>query len=156
MKGGEVLGAEIVDVAGCREADRGGVGGEPDGQVEIAIEQAVNEAGDKRIAGPDAVDDLDRVARRVANRAACQQEVAGFLAGEIRAEPSAPDECRWCDFAGACSRYRVLLLDQSTFSAVTVEELLDANVLSVHTATALRKRYIPRAPAHPTVRAAIL
>jgi hypothetical protein len=47
------------------------------------------------------------------------------------------------DFASACSRYRDLLLDQSTFSSVTVEELLDANVLPARTATALRKRYLP-------------
>ena len=48
------------------------------------------------------------------------------------------------DFADACSRYRALLVDQSTFSSVTVEELLHANVLPADTATALRKRYIPR------------
>jgi PD-(D/E)XK nuclease superfamily protein len=47
------------------------------------------------------------------------------------------------DYADACSRYRALLLDQSTFSSVTVEELLDADVLPAHTATALRKRYLP-------------
>jgi PD-(D/E)XK nuclease superfamily protein len=48
------------------------------------------------------------------------------------------------DFADACARYRDLLVDQSTFSSVTVEELLDAKVLPPHTATALRQRYIPR------------
>jgi PD-(D/E)XK nuclease superfamily protein len=48
------------------------------------------------------------------------------------------------DFADACARYRDLLVDQSTFSSVTVEELLDAGVLLARTATALRKRYIPR------------
>jgi hypothetical protein len=48
------------------------------------------------------------------------------------------------DFADACGRYGDLLVDQSTFSSVTVEELLDARVLPTHTATALRKRYIPR------------
>jgi PD-(D/E)XK nuclease superfamily protein len=47
------------------------------------------------------------------------------------------------DYADACARYRDLLVDQSTFSSVTVEELLDANVLPAQTATALRKRYIP-------------
>jgi hypothetical protein len=47
------------------------------------------------------------------------------------------------DFADACSRYRALLVDQSTFSSVTVEELLDANVVPAHTATALRDRYLP-------------
>jgi hypothetical protein len=48
------------------------------------------------------------------------------------------------DFADACNRYRDLLADQSTFSSMTVEELLDADVLPARTARALRKRYIPR------------
>jgi hypothetical protein len=48
------------------------------------------------------------------------------------------------DFAEACDRYRDLLADQSTFSSMTVEELLDADVLPARTARALRKRYIPR------------
>ena len=48
------------------------------------------------------------------------------------------------DFADACARYRALLADQSTFSSMTVEELLDADVLRARTATALRRRYIPR------------
>jgi hypothetical protein len=48
------------------------------------------------------------------------------------------------DFAEACNRYRDLLADQSTFSSMTVEALLDADVLPAHTATALRKRYIHR------------
>ena len=47
------------------------------------------------------------------------------------------------DFADACSRYRALLVDQSTFASATIEELLDANVLPARTATALRKRYLP-------------
>ena len=47
------------------------------------------------------------------------------------------------DFAEACSRYRALLVDQSTFASVTVEELLDASVLPARTATALRDRYLP-------------
>jgi hypothetical protein len=47
------------------------------------------------------------------------------------------------DFADACSRYRALLVDQSTFASATVEELLDANVVPAHTATALRDRYLP-------------
>jgi hypothetical protein len=46
------------------------------------------------------------------------------------------------DFADACSRYRALLVDQSTFSSVTVEELLDANVLPSQTTAALRDRYL--------------
>jgi hypothetical protein len=46
------------------------------------------------------------------------------------------------DFADACARYRELLVDQSTFSSVTVEELLDAKVLPVPTAAALRERLL--------------
>jgi hypothetical protein len=47
------------------------------------------------------------------------------------------------DYADACSRYRGLLVDQSTFSSVTVEGLLDADVLPSRSAAALRKRYLP-------------
>jgi hypothetical protein len=47
------------------------------------------------------------------------------------------------DFADACARYRDLLVDQSTFSSVTVEGLLDANVLPAQTTAALRDRYLP-------------
>ena len=48
------------------------------------------------------------------------------------------------DFAEACNRYRDLLADPSTFSSMTIEELLDADALPEHRATALRERYIPR------------
>jgi PD-(D/E)XK nuclease superfamily len=48
------------------------------------------------------------------------------------------------DYAGACNRYKALLTDQSTFSSVTVEQLLDAGVLPARTAKALRARYIVR------------
>lgn len=47
------------------------------------------------------------------------------------------------DFADMCARYRELLADESTFASVTVEELLDANVVPAQTATALRDRYLP-------------
>jgi hypothetical protein len=43
----------------------------------------------------------------------------------------------------ACDRYRALLVDQSTFSSVTLEELLDDSVIPARTVTALRKRYLP-------------
>jgi hypothetical protein len=46
------------------------------------------------------------------------------------------------DFTEACARYRGLLVDQSTFSSVTVEDLLDADALPAQTAEALRERYI--------------
>jgi hypothetical protein len=47
------------------------------------------------------------------------------------------------DFADACRRYRALLVDESTFASVTVEELLDADVLPVRAVRALRARYLP-------------
>jgi hypothetical protein len=46
--------------------------------------------------------------------------------------------------ADACARYRDLLVDSSTFSSVTLEELLAANVLPAQTTAALRDRYLPR------------
>jgi hypothetical protein len=46
------------------------------------------------------------------------------------------------DYAEACARYRDLLADQSTFSSVTVEELLDADALPAQATAALRERYI--------------
>jgi hypothetical protein len=47
------------------------------------------------------------------------------------------------DFAAACERYRSLLVDHSTFSSVTVEELLEAGALPAPTVAAFRDRYIP-------------
>jgi hypothetical protein len=46
------------------------------------------------------------------------------------------------DFADACARYRDLLVDQSTFSSVTLEELLDANAITAKATAALRQRYL--------------
>ena len=47
------------------------------------------------------------------------------------------------DFADACSRYRALLVDRSTFGSATVEELLDGGTLRPRTVAALRERYLP-------------
>ncbi len=47
------------------------------------------------------------------------------------------------DVADACARYRELLTDSSTFASVTIEELLDADVLGAQTTAALRSRYLP-------------
>jgi len=47
------------------------------------------------------------------------------------------------DVADACTRYRELLADSSTFSSATVDELLDADVLGAQTTVALRDRYLP-------------
>ena len=47
------------------------------------------------------------------------------------------------DFADACARYRALLVDPSTFSSLTVEELLAADALPAPTAELLRDRYLP-------------
>jgi hypothetical protein len=46
------------------------------------------------------------------------------------------------DVADACARYRDLLVDESTFSSMTLEELLDANVLPATTTAAVRERYL--------------
>jgi hypothetical protein len=46
------------------------------------------------------------------------------------------------DVADAVSGYRDLLVDESTFSSVTIEELLDADVLPARTTAALRDRYL--------------
>jgi hypothetical protein len=47
------------------------------------------------------------------------------------------------DYADACGRYRDLLANRSTFSSVTVEELLERSVLPTPMVAALRDRYIP-------------
>ena len=47
------------------------------------------------------------------------------------------------DVADGCARYRDLLVDQSTFSSVTLEELLGANALPGRTTAALSSRYLP-------------
>ena len=47
------------------------------------------------------------------------------------------------DYAEACARYRSLLVDQSTFSSMTIEQLLDAQALPAPTARVLRERYLP-------------
>jgi hypothetical protein len=48
------------------------------------------------------------------------------------------------DVADACARYRDLLFDESTFASMTLEELLDANVLPATTTAAVRERYLLR------------
>jgi hypothetical protein len=47
------------------------------------------------------------------------------------------------DVADACARYGHLLADGSTFSSVTLEELLDAKALPARTTAAARDRYLP-------------
>jgi hypothetical protein len=46
------------------------------------------------------------------------------------------------DFAEASARYRALLVDESTFAAVTIEDLLEAGALPASTVAALRDRYL--------------
>jgi hypothetical protein len=46
------------------------------------------------------------------------------------------------DFADAVSRYRALLVDESTFASVTTEALLAADALPTSTVTRLRDRYL--------------
>jgi hypothetical protein len=47
------------------------------------------------------------------------------------------------DFADATGRYRSLLIDSSTFSSPTLEELFDATALPAATTGAFRDRYLP-------------
>jgi hypothetical protein len=46
------------------------------------------------------------------------------------------------DYAEATARYADLLVDRSTFSTLTLEALLDADVLPASTTAALRERYV--------------
>jgi hypothetical protein len=47
------------------------------------------------------------------------------------------------DVTEVCARYRALLVDQSTFSPTTLEQILDAGALPTPTVVTLRDRYIP-------------
>jgi hypothetical protein len=47
------------------------------------------------------------------------------------------------DMADLCTRYRSLLVDQSTFSSMSLEEFVDAGVLPGRAAAELRRRYLP-------------
>jgi len=47
------------------------------------------------------------------------------------------------DIAWACAEYRSLLVDDSTFAVVTLEDLLAAGALPRPTTTVLRRRYLP-------------
>jgi hypothetical protein len=48
------------------------------------------------------------------------------------------------DVTELCARYRALLVDESTFSSMTLEQLLDAGALPARTTAALRDRYLRR------------
>ena len=47
------------------------------------------------------------------------------------------------DYADMCARYQELLVDRSTFSSISVEELLDTDVLPRRVVAAFRDRYLP-------------
>lgn len=47
------------------------------------------------------------------------------------------------DVAAECERYRGLLANESTFSSMTLEELIDADALGTRTRRVLRERYLP-------------
>jgi hypothetical protein len=47
------------------------------------------------------------------------------------------------DIVDACSRYRAMLADETTFTTMTLEALLDAGTLHRPTVAALRDRYVP-------------
>lgn len=46
------------------------------------------------------------------------------------------------DVVAGCDRYRGLLVDQSTFAPMTIEDLLDSHALPKKTEAALRTRYL--------------
>jgi hypothetical protein len=48
------------------------------------------------------------------------------------------------DYADASAQYRDLLVDGSTYTSMTVEELFDSGALPRATTTALRRRYLPQ------------
>jgi PD-(D/E)XK nuclease superfamily protein len=48
------------------------------------------------------------------------------------------------DVVAACDRYRALLVDESTFSSVTLEKVLGTRALPASTVDALQDRYVPR------------
>ena len=48
------------------------------------------------------------------------------------------------DFANLSARYRSLPRGQTSFGAMTVDELLDAGVIPAQTAGDLRGRYLPK------------
>src|SRR5438874_2593090 len=78
MKPDDVLGTEIIDVARGGEADPSGKGAKADSEIEIAVEQAMDQASDERVSGADAIDDLYRVARRVMELAAGKKKRSGL------------------------------------------------------------------------------
>jgi hypothetical protein len=47
------------------------------------------------------------------------------------------------DLAALCGRYRGLLANQSSFSSMTLEEVIAADALPARTRRALRRRYLP-------------
>jgi len=47
------------------------------------------------------------------------------------------------DFAETCDRYQDLLVDSTTYTSMTLEDLLDSGGLPVPVANAARRRYIP-------------
>jgi hypothetical protein len=56
------------------------------------------------------------------------------------------------DLADACARYRALLVDQSTFSSLPIEELLESGALPSTLVAAFSERYVPAdAAGRPTV-----
>ena len=48
------------------------------------------------------------------------------------------------DVATACDRYRALLVDDSTFTSVTLEEILGSGALPPSTVAVLQDRYVLR------------
>src|SRR5215469_8652230 len=80
----DVLRAEIIDVAWRGQTDCRGEGSEADREIEVAVEQAMDQPRDKRVPGTEAVNDLDPIARSIAELAAGQQKRAGLGLGRTR------------------------------------------------------------------------
>ena len=91
--------------------------------LEVAERSGAFEAGAiARSRGRPSRRDVARAPAAAVDAPACERHVE---LGPLRRRPPR----RQHGLADACARYRGLLADRSTFSSVTVEELLDANVL---------------------------
>ena len=84
MKSRDIFDPEIIDVARGGEADCRSKGAEPDCKIEIAVEQAVDQPANERVAGADAVDNFDHVTRGVTEFTAGEEHGAGLGVGGPR------------------------------------------------------------------------
>ena len=83
-KSDDVFGTEVINVPRGGEADRRRESAEADREIEVAVEQAVDQARNKRVSGADSVDDLHHIGRGIAKLTTGQQQCAGLGAGRPR------------------------------------------------------------------------